>query len=148
VIFDTITSAGRYTLVHPRFAAAFAFLREPGTASLPPGRHAVEGDALYVVVASKDARPLPEAVLEAHRRYIDIHLVLAGTDHMAWRALSARAVRRQEYEAETDCELLDEQPALWLPVQAGEFAVFFPEDAHAAMHGDGHIHKVIAKVLL
>ncbi|NJD55400.1 MAG: DUF386 domain-containing protein, partial [Nitrospirae bacterium] len=40
-----------------------------------------------------------------------------------------------------------DKPDAWLSVEAGAFAIFFPEDAHMPLISPGRIHKVVVKVL-
>jgi beta-galactosidase beta subunit len=39
-----------------------------------------------------------------------------------------------------------DRPTTWLTLSAGQFAVFFPEDAHAPLAGQGGVHKAVVKV--
>ena len=38
------------------------------------------------------------------------------------------------------------RPAAWFPLGRGQFAVFFPDDAHAPLAATGSLHKVVIKV--
>ena len=51
-----------------------------------------------------------------------------------------------EYDAEKDIEFFEDVPDSYVTVLPGEFAVFFPEDAHAPLIGTGEVHKVVIKV--
>ena len=42
--------------------------------------------------------------------------------------------------------LFTDQPTAWTAVGPGEFAIFFPEDAHLPLISDGELHKVVVKV--
>jgi len=96
-------------------------------------------------VARESARPRDKAPLEAHRRYIDVQYVLSGADEMGWRALSD-CKSPGGYDAARDIEFFTDEPAAWATVSTGEFAIFFPHDAHAPLTGRGDIHKVVVKV--
>ena len=50
------------------------------------------------------------------------------------------------YDPEGDCALYADRPTSWLHLVPGQVAVFFPEDAHAPVIGEGKIRKMIAKV--
>ena len=78
MITDILTNAERYTPLHPRFAAAFEFLRRPDLDTLSTGRHVIDGDELFVLIQRSSGRTREEAKLESHRRYIDIQYVIAG----------------------------------------------------------------------
>jgi beta-galactosidase beta subunit len=43
-------------------------------------------------------------------------------------------------------EFYSSSPSVWLPVPAGSFAAFFPDDIHAPLGTDGQVHKVVVKI--
>jgi len=56
MVIDLLEQGGRYAHLHPSFARAFEFLRDTHLASLPPGRHDIHGDAIYVSIDLMDGR--------------------------------------------------------------------------------------------
>ena len=40
----------------------------------------------------------------------------------------------------------DDEPSTYFALKAGEAAIFFPDDAHAPLVGDGHVKKCVIKV--
>lgn len=146
MILDTLTRADRYLALHPRFAEAFAFLRTTDLAALAPGRHAIDGDALFALVEDGPGRTRAEAKLECHRRYLDIQLVLKGIDEMGWKPLSECVAPLTDYDAKRDIRFYDDAPASWIATPAGAFCLFFPDDAHAPLVSAERIRKVVVKV--
>ena len=146
MILDHLDNWGRYAGLCPLFARAFAFLRRAEVASLPAGRHELDGERLYAVVVKSDGAGRQKAVLETHRRYIDVQLVVSGTDEMGWRP-AASCAGGKGYDAAKDLELFSDRPLSWATVGPGTFAVFFPADAHAPGGGTGPLHRVVVKVL-
>ena len=65
---------------------------------------------------------------------------------MGWKSRNLCVNSQREYDPETDVELFNDTPSAWVDVEAGCFAVFFPEDAHAPGCGKGEFHKVVVKV--
>jgi YhcH/YjgK/YiaL family protein len=146
VILDTLANAARYAAVHPRFAAAFDFLARPSTASLPEGRHDIDGDRLFVLVERRDGRGREGATLETHRRYIDIQVTLEGLEEIGWAPLAALRPPRGGYDDGKDIAFFDDRPTTWVGVPPGHFVIFFPQDAHAPLAGRGQLRKAIVKV--
>lgn len=146
MIFDVLANAERYAALHPLFPRAFAFLRITDFAALAPGRHPIEGERLFAIVEETEARSRDEALLECHRRYIDIQLVLAGTDAMGWRPLGECREPVSDFNEARDIQFFRDSPASWVATPAGAFCVFFPEDAHAPLVGSGSIRKVVLKI--
>lgn len=146
MILAPLTVAGRYRPLHPRFGRAFDFLCATNLLALPPGRHAIDGDVLFVIIEDRDGRTRAEAKLECHRRYIDIQLVLEGVDEMGWKPLADCRRPVGEYDAVRDIRFFDDAPASWVATPAGAFCVFFPDDAHAPLVSEGRIRKAVVKV--
>ena len=143
MILDALESGRRYAKDHPLFGRAFAFLRRRGLARLAPGRYEL-GAGMYAVVARDRGRG--KAVLEAHRKFIDIQYVVAGTEQIGWQALERCRRSGKGYSRAKDIEFFRGAPAAMFRVPAGMFAVFFPEDAHAPLAGRGWVRKVVVKV--
>ena len=148
MILDRLENAGRYEHTHNGFAAAFDFLRSPNLADLPTGRHEINGDRLFVIIARDPGRGRAGARLEAHRKYIDIQLALAGPEEIGWKPTAHCRAPQADFDPDKDIIFFNDSPDLWLPLPPGSFAVFFPHDAHAPLAGQGTLHKAVAKVPL
>lgn len=146
MILDHIDQADLYPALHPAFDRAFDFLRRPDLPSLADGRHAIDGDRLYALVARGPARGRAASPLEIHRRYLDIQYVVEGTDVMGWTPLCRAQVPGRGYDAAKDIEFFDGAATAWLTVPPRHFAIFFPADLHAPLAGEGLLHKVVVKV--
>ncbi len=146
MILDVLDNSSRYLTLKQGFSQAFEFLGRPGLQELPEGRYEIDGDRLYAVVAKEPGRPKEGAMLEAHDRYIDIQLILAGTDEMGWKTRSACKSPAGEYDPEADQQLFADEPDSWLAVRSGAFVIFFPEDTHLPLISTGDIHKIVVKI--
>ena len=148
MILDSLASLPKYAQLNPRFAKVLDFVRRANLDMLPVGRHEIEGDAVYVLVVETDLRKRNDALLEAHRRYIDVQVVLTGTETMGWTPLALCSRVNKPYAEPSDIEFYDDDASAWIPVRPGQMAIFFPQDAHAPLVGDGRVRKLIFKVLV
>ena len=57
---------------------AFEYLSRTDLASLPLGHTDIEGDDVYVLILEGETKPPEQVRFEAHRRYIDIQIVVPG----------------------------------------------------------------------
>jgi len=149
MILDTLPLWRRYAPLHPRFPRAFAFL-EAVTAETADGRHEIDGDEIYALVQRYQTRPPADMKLEAHRRYIDIQFLVRGREVIHWAPLAALADVTLPYEAAKDVGFFAASVET-LPVRlaAGQFAILFPDDAHAPCCAWGEpedVLKVVVKV--
>ncbi len=146
MIFDTLANADRYTALHALFPRAFEFLRNTDLIALAPGRYPIEGERLFAIVETAAGRNREQAKLECHRKYVDIQLVLEGTDEMGWRPLCDCHEPLADYSSEKDIQFFHDVPASWIATPPSAFCIFFPQDAHAPLVSEGEIHKVILKI--
>lgn len=146
MIIDTLGQANRYGVLHPGLAKAFEHLAEVDLAELKTGEHEVEGRRLYMIAAQDPGRGREGARIEAHRKYIDIQIVVSGTEVIGWRRLEECEGVDEAYNAENDIGFFTDEPTAWLELPPGTFAILFPEDAHAPLAGEGLVRKVVVKV--
>lgn len=146
MILDVLENAYRYLALNKGFAKAVEFLLRPDLNELPVERYGIDGDRVYAMVAKDNGRKKEDALLETHEKYIDIQLVLAGTDDMGWKAKSLCKQPSGEYNQETDAQFFADEPDVWLSIKRGTFVIFLPEDAHMPLISSGELHKVVVKV--
>lgn len=146
MILDALENAHRYQAVSMGFSKAIGFLLRPDLNELPVGKYEIDGDLVYAMVAKDFGRKKEDALLEIHEKYIDIQLVLAGTDEMGWKSIKSCKHPTGDYDKESDIQFFADDPDAWLPIERGFFVIFFPEDAHMPMISAGRLHKVVVKI--
>jgi biofilm protein TabA len=147
MIIDALAHCAPYEQLHPLFPQAFAWLRQLAAQSdLPEGELELDAERIRASVTRCDGKPAAEARAETHRRYIDIQYVVEGADRIGWMPVSD-CHQPGGYSTEKDVEFYADRPDLWFDLAAGQFAVFFPDDAHAPMANEGKpIVKIVIKV--
>jgi YhcH/YjgK/YiaL family protein len=128
MVIDTLENSSRYEALHPRFKAAFDFLRRPDIAATPLGRSELEGNALFALTQAYETKPIQEGKLEAHKKYIDIQFIVEGQEFMGYAPLTDQTAV-QPHDNEKDVALYDGE-AWFTLFRKGMFAIFFPQDAH------------------
>ena len=146
MILARLTDADKYAEIQPQLAAGFHFLRRTDLADLADGKYSIDGEQVFAIVARSTGRGQAESPLEFHRRYIDIQYVVSGVDVIGWLPTADCRQLRDEYSPETDLGFYRDRPSTWLHIPPTNFAIFFPEDAHAPLTGAGTVHKVVIKV--
>ena len=145
---DRLEYLDRYADMHPRFKAAFDLIRTFDFASAADGPAEIDGDRITINVLRRDLKTKDAAKMEAHERYVDIQVMFSGNEVFGWKLTSECNQPQAPYNAEKDVILFDDAPDGYWPLLEGMFVVFFPEDAHAPMVGEGKVEKLVVKVLL
>jgi YhcH/YjgK/YiaL family protein len=146
MILSALSQSSRYAALHPLFQRAFDYIRDTDLYALAPGRYPVVGEDLFAIVEQVPGKVKEAARLEAHRRYIDIQLVLEGDEQMGWKPLADCFNPVSEHSEERDIRFFHDAPASWVAVPPDHFCIFFPEDAHAPLVSSGMVRKVIFKI--
>lgn len=146
MILDVLENLPQYFGLAEGVGKAAAFLARPDLSQLAAGRHEIDGERVYAMVYRNVGRSRESARLEAHQQYIDIQYVFAGLDNMGWVSVSQCVQPDGDYIPQRDVRFYLDEPAVWLPVRPGTFAIFLPEDAHMPSISAEPIDKVVVKV--
>jgi len=149
MIFDSLENHELYPL-GLLWREAFAFLR--GVApELADGKYHLRGDDLFAIVMDYRTQAAETGELEAHRRYLDIQMLLSGREGVACYNVADLRVL-QPYDSEQDFELYQVPPLVpaRFVLHPGRFLALFPHDAHMPClmleHGAEAVRKVVVKV--
>lgn len=148
MIVGNINDCARYEALNGRFKAFFDYVKAHNLMEMPAGRIVLEADNLFINIDEPLLKRKEDQLLECHRRYIDIQMPLLKPETMGWRALRTLKKSEAPFDEEKDFALYAAPASAYFEVKPGEFAVFFPEDAHAPIIGEGRQKKIIGKVRL
>lgn len=148
MIISSLADSARVEALHPLFKRFFDYVKTHDLLHAPLGRIELDGDRLFINNSEAEAVDADAQLLEAHRQYADIHVLLDGCEQIGWRPLGEVADVRQPYDAATDCALYGDRPTSWATLLPGHFAIVFPEDPHAPLVGHGRIRKLVGKIKL
>ena len=120
-------------------------------ANLQAGKYPLAGEELVALVSDYKAKTVEESCFEAHRKYMDIHAVLAGRETVGFHPHGPMKVRKA-FEESQDVELY-ERPQQFASalLEPGSFMIFYQHEGHMpGMQSNGYsgmIKKVVFKVL-
>jgi YhcH/YjgK/YiaL family protein len=128
MISDTLSISAIYKHLGRNFEKAFEFLQQADLNSFPLGKHPIDGEIIFMIISEYTTKKVSEARWEAHRRYADIQVLLAGEEMIGFSPL-ADMMTNEDYNSEKDICYL-EGKGDYVTLKPGGFAVFFPHDAH------------------
>ena len=150
MIIDALQNCSHYLAVHPRFEAAFAFLKKAVDENLPIGRYELDGVDLYAMVQEYDTAVDSQARFEGHRRYIDIQFLISGSEAVELVEIDSAKADCPYDEAKDICFFGSAAAPTRAILHAGEYGVFFPHDLHkpglATSDAAKPVKKVVVKV--
>ena len=149
MIVDHIENWNRYAF-GPAWELAFSFL-EGLTAESESRRYDLDGDSIFAIVMSYPTKGETDsnAVLEAHRKYVDIQMALVGSERIACYPVRSLEVKTP-YNAERDVEFFNYERSanIQLGMFPGTFACLFPQDAHMPQLATGEVGVEVKKVVV
>lgn len=148
MILDSLNRLQAYSTLHPRFAKAMEFIAAANYNELPTGEIKWDGDDIRAIVIHDQLVNEKDSTdyFECHNTYIDIQIVYEGIERVGWKSRTNCLLPRGEYNTEKDVLFYEDKPELFFELKPAHFTIYFPDDVHAPMIGDGAIKKMVVKV--
>lgn len=146
MIFGRIENYQHYKGLSPLLNRAFEYIRAADLLILAAGHYAIDGNNLYAIISESATKPEAEGTWEAHRRYIDLHYIIMGTERMGFAPVSR--LKPGGYDHDKDFLLL-EGTGDFLTLHERDFVLLWPEDAHMpgiAVAGPSLVKKGVFKI--
>ena len=147
MIYDRLENLPSYIALAPEVMPKIVdFFGKCGEGAVSEGRHELDGDKLYVNVQSYDTKSFNPEMLEYHRKYVDVQVLLAGNETLYYAPAGTPVTK--EYNAESDCGFNQvPETALPLKLEVGNFVLLLPEEGHLPGVGDGSgVVKAVVKI--
>jgi YhcH/YjgK/YiaL family protein len=147
MIIDTFNNASKYFSVHPLFAKAFEYIQQTDLANAVEGKTDI-ADGLKSIFSNSPGKTKEASLakFECHNQNIDIQVCIKGEETIGWKPREKCVTPNGAYNAEKDVQFYNDAPDTFFRLNDGQFAIFFPEDVHAPMIGEGQIKKLVIKV--
>lgn len=94
------------------------------------GRYEFDGG--YFMVQKGLTKPMEEGTFEAHRKYVDVQMVIEGSEELAWHDIADLSTAIP-YNPEKDQERFTGTFEHVMKISAGMFYAAFPKDGHKAI---------------
>ena len=144
MILDSLENRARYYALNPRLEKAFDYLLSTDLGALPAGRHAIDGDDVFINVMEADLSP-DSTRLEYHKKYADLQIDLTGGEGWGYTTLPGE----EAGEFTGDIGFRTSPDAVSGTLGEGRFVLFFPGELHkpgVARPGCAHVRKVVIKI--
>lgn len=144
MIFDRIENLKNYGALSEKVLEFLTNLDE----NTPCGRRTIESKT-YANVEEYNTKSHENCFFEAHKKYIDIQILLKGRERLDFRNINGLSVKN-EYDPEKDIVFYsDKETEGSIFLQNGNFAMLFPQDAHRPqMNASPEVCESVKKVVV
>lgn len=146
MIFDKVNKLRQYDVVSDK-ALDFIFNLDENT---PDGHYEID-DKTYANINTYETKPHELCFPEAHKRYIDIQILLSGQERLDFTNIE-KLTLKEEYDEEKDVMFFEIPESInTLKLEKDYFTLLYPHDAHRPqMIANGTselVKKVVIKIL-
>ena len=150
MIYAKNADALAYRGIHPNLDLALEHITPEFLASLRDNQRVeLKGDLVYCTRFTYETIPQEESFFEAHRRYLDIHIMVEGEERVDMNRPEDLTLT----DAQDGNDFYAYQGESWhsTVLKPGEFLVVFPGDAHrikVQVDGPKTVSKAVFKVCI
>lgn len=142
MIIDRIENIKYYKSILPGLDNGLKVLEQ--LTSQTSGRYEFDGG--FLMIQEGSTKPMSEGTFEAHRKYVDVQVMLSGCEELAWEACHKLACVIP-YNEEKDQERLDGERSHVVLISEGMFFAAFPQDGHKAVSHTAEQHHYVKAVM-
>ena len=147
MIFGNITNLSEYNFLEEKIKECFVYAKANDLKSYKPGRHDIKGDKLFVNLVEYETTNPENRFWEAHKDYIDLHLLLDGKEQIDLNFLKNMTLG--DYIKEDDYQKIEGNKNSSVVLSEGDFLICYPNDGHMtaiAVNEPRKIKKAIFKI--
>ncbi len=145
MIIDSLEHCCYYQRSVPELWDVLRFAERAQRDNLPPGEYKLGKN--FAFVQEGNTRSLEDADFEAHNKYIDVQILLEGSEVLEY-AKKDELTLKVPYNEKEDVEWLDGEGDR-IHVKAGMFYLLYPNDGHKPCCHDKfpvHYRKIVVKI--
>lgn len=146
MLITSVEKLQQYMNLNPGLERAAQFLLAGDLQDFADGRYEIDGDTVYAIVSTCEGKGCCGVRLEAHRNYIDVQYCVSGKEIIGFRPLAKCNSVFMPYDEANDVIFFEDAVREWITLESRDCAVFFPDDAHAPLAGDGTCKKIVLKI--
>ncbi|MGV1099097.1 YhcH/YjgK/YiaL family protein [Thiovibrio sp. JS02] len=143
MIYDALAHFATYKNAHPLFTFVHDYIGSHDLTQLPLGKQDI-GNGIFLISARYQTKKPAETFIECHRRYIDIQIITSGAEKVG--ICRSEQCKPSAYNEEND--YLELQGSMeFITLQAGFFAIFYPQDGHMPQLNTGAMPAEVSKIV-
>lgn|SRR5574344_1235287 len=146
MVIDTLDNLYKYESLNPLFHTVVEYLKNNDLSKAECGKTLLKGEDLFINLTTAKGKSPEDAVLETHKRMIDIQVPISCAETYGYTPLCQ--LPDVEYNEANDITKYEGVAQSYVTAEPGMFAIFFPQDGHApCISTEKEIKKAIFKIL-
>lgn len=146
MILTSLSSLPQYFALIPRLKLIHAFLTTTSLQLIDSNINIIEDEVFGIY--SPVGTQVESVKLEAHRKHIDLHFILEGTELFGYKDLSQAVNPIGEFDEEKDVILFNDIHYSTIELKKHDIIIAQPFDAHAPCLETIKLKKIIFKIKL
>lgn len=128
MVFGNVRDLKDFGFLTENVRKCFDYARNHDLLSYETGSHPIDGDELFVNIVEYETTTPENRFWEAHRQYLDLHFMLRGPEQIDVNFIDNMA--QKEFVEKDDFLPLEGEPNSHVVLNAGDFLLCYPADAH------------------
>ncbi len=128
MVFGNIENLEEYTFLEERLKECFKYANTYDLKAFAKGSHVIDGERLFVNIVEYTTTTSENRFWEAHKNYLDLHLMLEGEEQIDLNFLKNMEVK--EFVEKDDFVPLDGEKNSSVILRNGDFLICYPNDGH------------------
>ena len=147
MIFGNIDHLEEFPFLEEQIKECCEYAKSNDLASYEKGSHEIDGERLFVNIVEYTTTAAEERFWEAHKNYLDVHVMIHGTEQIDLNFIQNMNVK--EFVEKDDFLPMEGDKNSSVILRDGDFLICYPSDGHrtaVAVDGPEKIKKAIFKV--
>ncbi len=128
MIYGNISNLDDYSFLDDKIKKCFEYYKTTDMINLDLRSHEIDGKNLFVNIASYETSDIENRFWEAHKDYLDLHMVIDGQERINLNFIENMDLF--EYKKDEDYQALDGEYKASVNLENGDFLICYPSDAH------------------
>lgn len=149
MIFGNIKNLNEFDFLEDDIKRCFEYAKNNDLAGYEKGSYEIDGSNLFVNIVEYETTTPENRFWEAHRNYLDLHLMLNGTEQIDVNFINN--MEQKEFVEKDDFLPLEGEKNSNVILNNGDFLICYPNDAHRTailVEESSKIKKAIFKIII
>lgn len=128
MIFGNLNNLEEFSFLEEKVRECFAYVKSHDLASYENGSHEIDGERLFVNIVEYNTTAPEERFWEAHKNYLDVHVMLRGTEQIDVNFIQNMEIK--EFVPEEDFLPMEGEKNSSVILRDNDFLICYPSDGH------------------